>query len=46
MENLTLDQIDVLDATKAAEIITAVESNTKWDDTSSHVTTNGAKMNC
>jgi len=45
-ENMTLEQIDSLETVAAVEIINQVESNTKWEDTSKHITHNGSGMNC
>lgn len=46
LENMTLEQIDLLETVEAVEIINQVESNTKWADTSKHITHNGSGMNC
>lgn len=45
-ENMTLAEIDLLEASEAVELINQVESNTKWTDTSKHITHNGSGMNC
>ena len=45
-ERISFEKIDSLDISEAIEIIGHVESNTKWEDTSKHLTTNGSGMNC
>jgi len=46
LETLSLDAIDSLEISETTEIMNQVESNTKWEDTSKHITHNGAGMNC
>lgn len=46
LDSLSVEQIESLEGTELTEIINTVETNTKWEDTSKHMTMNGAKMNC
>lgn len=46
LESVSLDAIDSIEVVNASKIIDSVESNTKWEDTSKHITHNGSSMNC